>query len=515
MTRRVDIIGGGPGGALAARLLALRHPDWRVRLFERLPPDDTFGFGVGLTHGLVSSLGAADPEVLERVTAEVFSFQGASFDLPQGPVQFGQFHSGALRRSKLLRILLDSAVEAGAEVVIGRSVSVDELVDDADLVIAADGLSSATRTRFADALEPHTHVGRGAFIWCGGEVELDGTVFMPVETPAGTFVAHAYSYDRGLAALVIEASQETLERAGFTDRTWTSEGESDVEALEYLSDAFAPLLKGGKLFGNRSRWGHFTTLKCARWYHDNVVLLGDAVATAHPSLGSGTKLALESAIALADAIDAGGDEPLVQALPRYEAARRPKIERLQEAAMRSQLWWESFTIRSDLSPSRLAVAYLSRAGVVSLADLTTMAPELARQAAAEFAGVDFDVVALDELVSWVLAKPLHTDHTQFPSRIVSNSVGTVATVDIRSGDAWSAEAAQYLQLAHGKVGSGADVLRLVGGHTRPEVLDRLAVAERMRHELAVPIGVEVPDRDFDLAAAGLIAGRIDLVWIAS
>ncbi|HET6735221.1 FAD-dependent monooxygenase [Mycobacterium sp.] len=515
MTRRVDIIGGGPGGAFAARLLALRHPDWTVRLFERLPPDDTFGFGVGLTHGLVSSLGDADPEVLERLMAEVFSFQGASFDLPQGLVNFGQFHSGAVRRSKLLRILLDSAAEAGAEVVIGQSISVDELVDGADLVIGADGLSSATRAKFADVLAPQTHVGRGAFIWCGGEVELDGTVFMPVETPAGTFVAHAYSYDRGLAALVIEASQETVERAGFTDRTWASESDSDVEALEYLSEAFAPLLKGGKLFGNRSRWGHFTTLTCARWYHDNVVLLGDAVATAHPSLGSGTKLALESAIALADAIDAGGDEPLVEALPRYEAARRPKIERLQEAAMRSQLWWESFTIRSELSPSRLAVAYLSRAGVVSLADVATMAPELARQAAAEFAGVDRGAVALDELVSWVLTKPLDTDRTQFPSRVVSNSVGSVATVGVRSGDAWSAEATQYLEIAHGHVRSGADVVCLTGGNTRPEVLDRLAVAERLRHELPVPVGVAVPDREVDLAAAGLIAGRIDLVWTAS
>lgn len=183
--------------------------------------------------------------------------------------------------------------------------------------------------------------------------------------------------------------------------------------------------------------------------------------------------------------------------------------------MRSQLWWESFDIRSDLSPSRLAVAYLSRAGVVSLADVATMAPELARQAAAEFAGVDHGAVALDELVSWVLTTPLGTDRTRFPSRIVSNSVGTAATIDIRSGDAWSAEATQYLQIAHGRAGAGADVLRLVGGNTRPEVLDRLAVAERLRHELPVPVGVAVPDHEVDLAAAGLIAGRIDLVWTTS
>lgn len=254
MTRRVEIIGGGPAGAFTARLLALRHPDWRVRLFERLPPDDTFGFGVGLTHGLVRGVQDADPAVTSRLLAAAHSFRSMRFEVPQGTVEFGQSHHGAIRRAELLRILLDSAAEAGAEVVIGRSVTVDELSADADLVVGADGLSSEVRAKFADEFGAETRQGRGAFIWCGAEVELDGTVFTPAETEAGTFVAHAYPYDRGLSTLVIEASQESVERAGFTGRTWVSDGESDDEALAYLSDAFSGLLKGRKLFGNRSRW---------------------------------------------------------------------------------------------------------------------------------------------------------------------------------------------------------------------------------------------------------------------
>lgn len=509
----MEVIGGGPGGAFAARLIALSHPDWRVRLYERLPPDDTFGFGVGLTHGLVDALERADAQVLRRLTAEMFTFRGARFDLPQGAVQFGQFHSGAVRRSKLLRILLDGAAEAGVEVVVGKSASVEELSDGADLVIAADGASSTTRAKFADVLGPHTHVGRGAFLWCGGEVELDSTVFMPVQTPAGTFVAHAYSYDRGLTALVVEASQQTVERAGFAGRTWASENDSDVEALEYLSDAFAPLLNGGKLFGNRSCWGHFTTLACTRWHHDNIVLLGDAVATAHPSLGSGTKLALESAIALSEAIDSVGDGPLIEALPRYEAARRPKIERLQEAAMRSQLWWESLTMRHDLSPARMAVAYLSRAGVVSLADLAATEPGLAGQAAADFAEAEPDGAALGDLTSWILGTPLDTGRMRWPSRIVSNVPGDLMSIDIGVGDPWSAQAQQYLEQAQAQARNGAELVWLVGGAGRSQVLDRLAVAERVRRELTIPVGVAVPGNAQDLTASALIAGRIDLVRI--
>ncbi|GAB2968018.1 FAD-dependent monooxygenase [Amycolatopsis acidiphila] len=515
MTRRVTIIGGGPAGAFTARLLALRHPDWQVRLFERLPPDDTFGFGVGLTHGLLRAVEKADPEVTRRLLAAVHPFSSARFEVPQGTVRFGQFHSGAIRRAKLLRILLDSAAEAGAEVEIGRAVTVDEVSADADLVVAADGLSSPTRGKLAE-LGAVTNLGRGAFIWCGAEVELDGTVFMPVETDAGTFVAHSYPYDRGLSTFVIEASRQTVERAGFVGRTWGSDGESDDEALAYLSAAFAGLLDGGKLFGNRSRWSHFTTLTCARWHSGNVVLLGDAVATVHPSLGSGTKVALESAIALADAIDENGDRPLPAALPVFERNRRPKVERLQDTARRSQLWWESFTARGDLSPSRLAVAYLSRAGVVSMTDLVTDMPELASRASADYAGVAPADVALDDINTWLLAHPIEAHGMRFPGRLLKGpaEVSGVATIEIACGDAWGEEADEYLERARGYVRSGARLIRLDGGDSRQAVLDRLAIAERLRRELAVAVGVSIDEQHVDLAASGLVAGRTDLVWAA-
>lgn len=514
MQRRIEIIGGGPAGALTARLLAIRHPDWHVRLFERLPPDDTFGFGIGLTHGLVRSVSAADPEVMARLMTAAHPFGSMRFEVPQGTVEVDQSHHGAIRRSTMLRILLDSAAEAGAEIVIGKSVTVDELSAAADLVVCADGLSSATRAKFADELGAEANQGRGAFIWLGADVELDGTVFMPVETEAGTFVAHAYPYASGLSTCVIEASQETVERAGFTGRVWSTESESDDEAVAYLSDAFGHLLQGGRFFGNRSRWMHFTTLTCRRWHTGNVVLLGDAVATVHPSLGSGTKVALESAIALADAIDEVGDAELATALPVFERARRPKVERLQDAAGRSQLWWESFTTRADLTPSRLAVAYLSRAGVMSLSDVVTAMPELAGQASADYAGVTPEQVRLDDLVGWVLDNSVETeDGVRLPRRIIG-ATADVATIEVESGDAWGPQADGYVERALAHVGAGARLIRLTGGDSRTAVLDRLAVAERLRRELPVAVGVTIDDQHIDLAAVGLVAGRTDVVFAA-
>jgi anthraniloyl-CoA monooxygenase len=516
-TRRVDIIGGGPAGAYTARLVARRHSDWHVRLFERLPPDDTFGFGVGLTHGLLRAVHAADPELHEVLMSAVYPFSSARFCLPQGSVDFGQFHNGAIRRSKLLRLLLQGAADAGVEVQVGRSVTVDELASDADLVVCADGLSSATRERYRAEFRPQSSTGRGVFIWCGAEVELDGTVFMPAETSDGTFVAHAYPYDEGMSTFVIETSQETLQRAGFASREWTNDSDSDDEALTYLSTAFAPLLRGGKFFGNRSRWTQFTTLRCASWHHDNVVLLGDAVATVHPSLGSGTKVALESAIALADALDEVGDQPLASALAVYERNRRPSVARLQESSQRSQLWWESFTSRLHLPGARLAVAYLSRAGVVSLSSLTTSAPDLAIKAAAEFAGVSENEVPSKDLTDWVLNRPVAWNGSGLSTRIMRGQAGpgqgSTALIEIESGDAWGPQGQNYLEKARAQMNAGVDIIQLVGGMNRSAVLDRLSVAERLRVELPVLIGVAVDEKQLSLGADGLVAGRIDLVWM--
>lgn len=515
---RLDIIGGGPAGAFTARLAALRHPDWKVRLFERLPPHDTFGFGVGLTRALLKAVDDADPTIRQRLQTATFPFSSAEFHLPQGSVNFGQFHSGAIRRSELLRILLEGAVEAGAEVNIGALAHVDDLRDNADIVVGADGLSSSTRDRFSSQFGPATTMGRGVFIWCAADIELSGTVFELVETPAGVFVAHAYPYGEGLSTFVIETSVETIRRAGFTDHHWKSDAESDDRALEYLTDAYSTMLKGAHFFGNRSRWSHFTTLKCQNWSYRNVVLLGDAAATVHPSLGSGTKVAMESAIALVDSLAALETRPPRRVLQEFARTRRPSVARLQDRAQRSQLWWESFPARKDLSPSRVALAYLSRSGVVSLDGLAASDPELAVQATADFANVSAAAVPARQLSQWVLHHAFANSKLELPTRVLPDadggaSNGTVMTIDVATGDAWGPDGDNYVQRAREHARGGAHIVALTGGAERSDLMDRLAVAERIRSETGCAVAIRARADQQDLVADGIVADRADLLQL--
>ncbi|MEZ0366063.1 FAD-dependent monooxygenase [Mycobacterium sp. pUA109] len=513
---RLDIIGGGPAGAFTARLAALRYPDWKIRLFEHLPPHDTFGFGVGLTRALLKAVDDADPTIHRRLRAATFPFSSAEFHLPQGTVNFGRSHTGAIRRAELLRILLEGAEEAGAEVRIGAPAHVDDLRGNADIVVGADGLSSSTRSRFLPQFNASTTMGRGVFIWCAADIELSGSVFEPVETPAGIFVAHAYPYAQGLSTFVIETSSETIRRAGFTDHEWKSDDESDDRALEYLSDAYSTMLKGAHFFGNRSRWSHFTTLKCQNWSYQNVVLLGDAAATVHPSLGSGTKVALESAIALVESLAALETRPPGRVLQEFVRTRRPSVARLQERAMRSQLWWESFPARKDLSPSRIALAYLSRSGVVSLDGLAASDLELAVQATADFANVPAAAVPVRELSQWVLHHAFSNHKLKLPTRVLppadgSASNGTVMTIDVANGDAWGPDGDDYVQRAKEHARSGAHIVALTGGTGRSDLMDRLAVAERIRSETDCAVAIRARADQQDLVADGIVADRADLL----
>lgn len=499
----------------AARLLALRRPHWQVYVHEGRPPAETFGFAVGLTGGLLEALRNSDSAMSQAVTEAAHPFSRSGFRLPQGNATLTRFHTGAISRTRLLRLLLNGALAAGVRACVGRARDVTDLLDEADLVIAADGAASPTRYRYREEFGAEVTEGRNQFLWCGAVARLDGGVFMPVHTEDGLFVAHAYPYGDTRSTFVVEASRETLDRAGLGDRTRTTDSTSDHEALKHLSEAFEPLLGGGSLTGNQSRWSPFHTVRCARWQHDKVVLLGDAAATTHPSLGSGTKIAMESAIALVDALTAAQDESLTEALGRFESARRPKVERLQERAGRSQLWWESFEARQHLGPARTALSYLTRAGAVSLDDLTVSDPGLVSRALTEFAGTEPGHAAATGpgLTRWVLGQPVHTPGNRYASRLRDNAAADTATLEVRSGDAWGPGADSLLDRARASVDRGADVIRLTGADSRGSLLDRLAFGERLRVELPVLVEVTSGARHLRDAVDGVVTGRTDLVHV--
>ena len=246
---------------------------------------------------------------------------------------------------------------------------------------------------------------------------LENAIFEPVETENGTFVTHAYPYCADRSTFLVEIDEETWRRAGLdADQGRLAPDASDERSLRYLEQVFADVLQGHPLIGNRTQWLRFRTVHAARWHAGSVVLLGDAAHTAHYSIGSGTKLAMEDAIELVAALDAADDLP--GALNTYEALRRPAVERLQGLARRSQHWWDSFPERLDLQVDRLMVAYMSRAGNVPLARFAQSSPDVVRRALADYAGDAPEPLDAPDPEAWVLDRPLRAGDRSFDSRRV-------------------------------------------------------------------------------------------------
>ncbi|MCX0271888.1 FAD-dependent monooxygenase [Nocardia zapadnayensis] len=501
----IAVLGGGPAGLYAARLLKLSHPDAEVTVYEQGVPDKTFGFGVGLASRTQRNLRLADPDSLDAIVAAAHPHE-MSMRVGTAEVRLAHGELLAIGRATLLSVLQTYAHAAGVNLRFGERRSVADL--EADLIVAADGISSATRTELAAEFAPEIVEGEGLYLWCGTDFALSSAVFTPVTTEHGTFVAHAYPYAGDRSTFLIETDEQTWQRAGFDISTReTPNGDTDQVSLDYLQEAFAQTLQGNRLIGNRTKWLRFRTVRCRSWFTGNVVLLGDAAHTAHYSIGSGTKLAMEDAIALDRALLAAHD--MNEALAAYEKERRPAVEHLQAIAERSMAWWDSFPERMSMPVAQLMVAYMTRAGKVTIERFAESAPEVANPGLAAFAGVDAgDVPPPSAVADWILAQPLTANAQQFADRTASETLRTAAgTVQIEvSVRPWSHAATKMIVDL-----PPATTYWLTGPDNREAVLDRLDVAERIRRETGAVLVAELP-REFRADAAGAIAGeRVDLV----
>lgn len=494
---RVAVLGGGPGGLYVARLLKLAHPRCEVTVHEQGDPETTFGFGVGLAAGTQRRLDAADPDTLRDLAAAGLRHD-MTLQVGADRVRVRNDRLIGIARTELLAILARHAEKAGVVLEFGRRRAAADL--DADVVVAADGVSSATRETgpFGSRIE----VGRGHYLWCATDHTLSDAVFAPARSEHGVFVTHAYPYSGGRSTFLIETDERTWRRAGFDATTEATPADSsDVTSLRFLERIFAEQLRGNPLIGNRTRWTQFRTVHCDRWSDGNTVLLGDAAHTAHFSIGSGTKLAMEDAIALVEALQ---DEPDTgAAFARYEQVRRPAVERLQELSRRSRLWWESFPSRLDLPAARLMVAYMSRAGNVPLDRFACTAPDVVGAALEQYAGTP---APAGDPTQWVLERPLVHGDLRFPNRTVD--VAGLGTLEVRVDDPWS-DAGDAL-VAQARQGTGAG-FRITGPPDRAALLTRLDLAERVRREVGALVVVEGAAEFRGDLAAGLVSGRTDLV----
>ncbi len=367
---KIAILGGGPAGLYLALLLKKADPAHRITVLERNRPDDTFGWGVVFSEQTLGYFQAADPETHAEITAHFARWDDIDIHYKGTTITSGGHGFAGIARRTLLSILQRRALDLGVEIRFQTEFTDDGDLerlglggaDTPDVIVAADGINSGVRRRHAAAFQPDLDVRPAKFIWLGTTVPFDAFTFVIVENPHGVFQAHAYRFEDGLSTFIVECDPVSWQNAGFD--------EMDIDqTVAACQEMFGPWLKGHPLMANipphlRSHpWVNFNRVRCQTWFDGNVVLIGDAAHTAHFSIGSGTKLAMEDSIALSRWLHA---EPnLEKALAGFQEERMTDALRLQNAARNSMEWFENVRRYTRLDPPQFAYSLLTRSQRVS------------------------------------------------------------------------------------------------------------------------------------------------------
>ena len=369
------IVGAGPAGLYMAYRLKCRMPNAVVCVYEQNTADATFGFGVVFSDQALAFLKVDDPQTAAAITPHMTTWQNMCLNHRGETITLDGIGFSAIGRLQLLQLLQRRAAEVGAKLYYGVPIESLEMLDWAHLVIGADGLNSVVRQAHVREFETSISYFSNKFIWYGTTQTFDTLTQTFVDTAWGPFNAHHYRYAEGCSTFIVECDPETWQRAGFSHM-------SEVAARQQCQAIFAEILGGHQLIANKSAWGQFPKLWNDTWSVANRVLMGDALHTAHFSIGSGTRLAIEDAIALDRAL-AGALDDLPRALAEYQAARQPVVRKLVEAANTSALWYEDFGRRMALDPIDFGFDYITRSGRITIERLRKIAPGFAATYEAE------------------------------------------------------------------------------------------------------------------------------------
>jgi anthraniloyl-CoA monooxygenase len=358
----IAVIGGGPAGLYFAIQMKLRDPSHRIVVHERNRRGSTFGWGVVFSDGTLGRLREADASSYDAIADRFVHWDDIEIFYRDARIRSGGHGFCGIARQALLDILTDRALALGVEIAFGAEPADGQAPGSPDLVVAADGVNSAVRRRHEAVFQPDIDVRTCRYVWLGTTRPFDAFTFFFEQTPAGWYQAHCYPFAPGLSTFIVE-TPESVWRADGLDRAGKD------ESIAFCERLFARHLGGHRLISNAEHlrgsaaWLNFQRVNCARWHHGNVVLLGDAAATAHFSVGSGTRLAMESAISLSDALHGPGS--LGERLSRYEEERRVEVVRLQNAARNSTEWFEQVAVKANLPPEQFAYSLVTRSQRVS------------------------------------------------------------------------------------------------------------------------------------------------------
>lgn len=413
---KITVIGGGPGGLYFSILTKKAIPNCQIDVYERNKADDSFGFGVVFSDETLGEFLTRDTKSYELIRSKFAYWDDIVVARDGERVSVSGNGFCGCSRKTLLQLLQQRCTEEGVQLHFEQNMDDLSQFKDSDVIVAADGIGSAIRTQFANDFGTSVKLQKNRFVWLGSTKPLDAFTYFFRTTEFGTFVAHTYQYEAGMSTWIFECSEETWQKAGF-------EVENEATTVQKISEIFKEELDGHPLITNRSHWRQFPHVTNKKWHKDNIVLLGDAKATAHFSIGSGTKLAMECAIALSDAIVANQNDTTT-AFEQYEHSRRNRVEMIQHAANVSLDWFEHMDRHVQHDFQQFAFGVMTRSKKVTFENLAIRDASFPEKVLAEFNGkIDADSKTPAAFTSFKLRE------ITLQNRIVMSPMGQYTAVD--------------------------------------------------------------------------------------